>query len=568
MVGLKNTFCVLAMLLVWPVWAEDGTAEPATKVEPAEVALAKLSLHQKVGQLMILGFSGTEHKTSLERVLPKFQPGAIIAFGRNVKSMRQISQLNRQSQSQVQKLNGLPLFIMVDQEGGAVARVKTKPPMPSALAIGSTGDNEVAGQMGRLMGNLLTTLGFNFNLAPVLDVADPKRLNFIGNRAFGGEPQAVSKMASAFSSGLAAAKIIPTAKHFPGHGGLTQDSHKKTPSKLMSLEELEASDLIPFKDFSELEIPSSIMVAHVAFPHIDQSGLPAAFSPVIINDLLREKLKYDGLVITDDIEMLGAEFAGSVGERAIKAIEAGCDMVMVAWSPKRQSDAFDALVGAVKDGRLTEERLNTSVLRIIRAKLKIDKQPAQLSRGGFKSKVDAQLIALRELTRKIHRSNYLKSAAEVLPANNDLSEAQSFVVFTSDGTFFNEFKKGTSNPTKLFRLTPKSLKEVESQMAGNAEALGIYYATGTATARKLNSIPRNIAARMYVVNATYPGAIENPDRFRAVVQMNSLEPESGLWLAETLFTKPPPTPELTLPPDDLREPSSSPKEEDDQASNY
>jgi hypothetical protein len=140
-------------------------------------------------------------------------------------------------------------------------------------------------------------------------------------------------------------------------------------------------------------------------------------------------------------------------------------------------------------------------------------------------------------------------------------------VFTSDSSFYSEFQKGTKNPSKLVRLTPATLKDVESELTNSPDALGIYYATGTATARKLNSIPREVAARLYVINGTFPGAVETPERFRAVIHLNSLDPQSGLWLAESLFNREPaPVPELTAPPDDLREPATSGME-DDQARN-
>lgn len=532
---------------------------PPPKVEPAQETLGKLSLKQKIGQLMILGFSGADFRHSLKQVLTTFQPGAVIAFGRNVKSMVQVADLNRRAQSHAQSLNKLPLFIMVDQEGGTVARIRTRPPMPSALALGQTGDPELVRSVGQLMGELLATLGFNFNLAPVLDMSDPNRPSFIGNRAFGSDPALVTKMTSAFSQGLLEAHVVPTAKHFPGHGGITQDSHKKTPTKLQSLEELEASDLIPFKGFANLGPSSAVMVSHVAYPNIDDSSLPAAFSSTLIMDLLKTKLSYEGLVITDDLEMQGAEIAGGVGERAIKAIEAGCDMVMVAWSPKRQAAAQAALLSAVKSGRLTEERINASVLKIIRVKQKLKSLTPSDTLKEFKPKLEASLAALREVSRKVHRHNFLKSSADEMPEDSGFSGEQPFVVFTSEPGFFRHFKKGTHNPTELFRLTPQSLKNVKNKLANNKDLLGIYYATGTVTSRALNSLPRDLQARMYVINATYPGAIENPDQFRAVIQLNSLEPESGFWLAESLFLKPTPPPS-TKSPSELREPTAAPKD--------
>jgi beta-N-acetylhexosaminidase len=530
----------------------------AGKAAGEKALLDKLTLPQKIGQLMILGFSGTQYRQSLAKMMPKLQPGAVIIFSRNIKSMPQIAELNREAQVYSQKLTGLPLFVMVDQEGGAVARIKTKPPLPSALALGETKDPELVKEVGRLVGDLMNTLGFNFNLAPVLDIGNPKRKSFIGNRAFGGDPQAVSDMAMAFSMGLADAKVVPTAKHFPGHGGLVQDSHKKTPNKLLSYDELEKGDLVPFKQFIGMNVPSAVMVAHVAFPHIDESGLPAAFSPILITDILRGKLAYDGLVITDDIEMQGAEFAGSVGERAIKAIEAGCDMVMVAWSPKRQWAALKAIHAAVKSGRITEERINASVLRVIRAKMKLALgAPATAPAGpaDLKAKLETHLGSLREVTRKVHRQNFQKSAKS-LSTDSGFPPDQPFVIFSSDGNFYAQFKRTALGPARFVPLTPKSINKIEAELAASPDAVGVFYATGSVTTRKLNSLSRDFQRRMIVVNATYPGAVENPENYRAVLQMNSLEPESGFWLAEAIFPKPNLKAVEELPEEGEREPSA------------
>lgn len=509
--------------------------------EKISATVAKMTLAQKVGQLFILGFPGTTFPGSVKGLLDEFQPGALIIFSRNIVDFPQIQAMNQASQAYSRKLNGVPLFIMLDQEGGAVARIKTSPPVPSALAMGETDDATLVKEVGRVMGGVLHTLGFNMNLAPVLDLGNARRRSFIANRAFASDPGKVTEMSMAFSNGLIESELIPTAKHFPGHGGLVQDSHKSTPIKLSTLEDLEKNELTPFKEFTRLKAPAAIMVAHVAYPNVDPSGLPAAFSSKIIGEILRQNMSFEGLVITDDIEMMGANTAGSVGERAIKAIEAGCDMVMVAWSPARQKRAVIEILKAVKSGRISQDRINQSVRRILRAKF--FHNPSDDSEIG-PTLLAEQLTELKSITHKIHRANFEKSFSKYSAPQSLYGEDQPVVIFSSDDLFVREFQAvAPHNPVQALRLTPRSLASVERVLRADPDRVAIYYATGTRTALKLNELPRDQRQRLIVINGAYPGAIEDPSSFRYMIDLNSPDPTSARWLAEKLFQDPQPAPE-------------------------
>jgi len=531
---------------------EHDTTE--TKVETVDQAIARMSLEQKVGQLFVLGYAGSDWTPRLYRTLKSFKPGALIAFGRNVKSLYSISEINRNAQVWSMDTLGIPIFTMVDQEGGSVARIKTQPPTPSALALGQLGDESLTRSVGLVTGEILFSLGFNFNLAPVLDLSDPRQKNFIGNRSFGNQPDNVAAQVGSYIAGLAQANVIGTGKHFPGHGGITQDSHKKTPVKLSTLDELMQSDLIPFKRFSKLEVPAALMVAHVAFPNIDPSNVPASFSHILITDVLRRQIGFNGLVITDDIEMLGAESVGSIEERAIHAIEAGCDMVMVAWSPKRQARALRGVLRAVKSGRISQERLTQSLRRIVEYKLRLkskvslDPLPPDELRLALTSKFDN----LREITRKINRANFSKSLDQYFALAGSIPPEKEILVFSADRFFYNSLAETITNPLKLIPLNVRSLKGVASAMARHSDSLGVYYVTGQVTARALDALDSSVKSRLIVVNATYPGSVSTSSKYWAVIEPSSLDPTLGRWLGEGFFKG-------LLREPEIRKPSNTPE---------
>lgn len=493
---------------------------------------AELSLDQKVGQVFIFGYPSASLTDSGARLLSQLKPGGLIAFGRHIRSLEQIGRLNQQLQKLARAQSSPPLLLMVDQEGGTVSRIRLSVPLPSALALGRLSDDSLVEKYGFQTGELLKSLGFQMNLAPVLDLSDPNSKTFIGNRSFGGDANYVSHISTVYAKGLAKAGIIPTAKHFPGHGGLSADSHHDFPRKLASISELENEDLLPFREFDKIPFAKAIMIGHVSLPNADPSDLPATFSHYILNDLLRDKIGFSGIAITDDVEMSGASVAGTLGERVVKAFEAGSDMIMVAGGPRSQVRAFEALKAAVLSGRISSERLDQSVNRILKAKAHI--KPVYFSRD--KSLRSAR--ALASLSSQIAEHNFEKAAEPFDSLRGFHNSGQSYLLLSSDARFYSAFQDRIPKNTRLLRLTPKSLEGVTHSLRQHPEAIVIYYASGLQTARWLQSVPTNEKSRLIVINTNHSAAVENQAQFKAVFNINTPAPESGAWLAEFLSFKP------------------------------
>ena len=241
--------------------------------------IRSMPLEKQVGQLFIFGFTGSNIEKSLKRKINSFSPGAIIVFGRNIKTLKQIRDLNSKAQKLAMENSKIPLLIAVDQEGGQVIRIKTSPSLPSPKTLALTNNDPLVQEVGYVTGRLMVNLGFNMNLAPVVDISEPHQVDFLGNRSFSHKKEVVNKMSIAFSKGLINAGILPTAKHFPGHGGVKADSHLSTPYKQITLTELLFNDLQPYKQMQNQRIPFAIMASHISYPLIDYSKRPASLSP-------------------------------------------------------------------------------------------------------------------------------------------------------------------------------------------------------------------------------------------------------------------------------------------------
>jgi len=520
--------------------------------------LDRLSLEQKVGQVFIFGFPGVTTERHLGKMIRLYQPGGIIVFGRNIKTAYQIAKLNRKAQKISLEKTGVPLLISVDQEGGKVIRIKTSPPLPSALSIGLTENPNLAQKAGFFTGQLLYSLGFNMNLAPVLDVKDGTKKSFLGTRSFGQDPEIVSKMGTAFALGLKKAGILPTAKHFPGHGGVITDSHKKTPVKFESLEELMAHDISPFRSFNKIIGNPAVMVAHISFPSIDPSDVPATFSPILIGEILRKKLKFDGLVITDDIEMAGSAQIGSIEERAIRTLEAGVDMIMVAWSRRAQRRAYRAVLNAVKEGRISEQRLNESLRRILQAKLNYAnfQVPKKIKLRGLKKALKDP--NLRRVSNEISRLNFKRAAKKTRKKRKGtaLPTAKKFLVFSASTRFYKSFRRALlAGKASFYRLSKFRKHPYRYLFSRFPKALGIFYVTGGQTARIANRLPEEIAARTILVNSDSPAKITDPKKFLAVVTVGSRHPDLGRMTVEFL--------ESIAGQEDVRDPAGNLQEPDD-----
>ena len=510
---------------------------PAPDVEQR---LKSLSLEAKVSQLFIVGFMGQRIEQGLSDTIKARMPGAIIVFGRNIKSAEQVSNLCYSAQIASFDAVGLPLLIAVDQEGGNVIRIHTAPPLPSALAFGSTHDPKLVREAGLGTGRLLRSLGFNMNLAPVMDVTDPTRDKFIGTRTFGNDPQLVTDLSAAFADGLQTSGVLPTAKHFPGHGGLNEDSHLGTPTKLDSLAEMTKRDLVPFTEAARSTSPPAMMIAHVAYPKLDPSGLPATFSKPIVTDLLRKKLGFDGIVVTDDIEMAGASAIRDPPERAVRAIEAGADLVMIGWNKRLQRSLRAAVLAAVKNGRIAESRIDESVRRLLRAKARFAsfERPTRPDKKAIVDALDDE--TLRGIFSRTLRSTFDRASAQVDRAYFNERPNSPVLVFSGTESFFRSFKDGLDEgrATRFYRLDAEGSVHVDRIMRMNPEALGVFYVTGTRSAALANALSDDVASRMVLVNTEAGSALIKPKKFRQVVDVAFRHAAAGGLTAKTFFPAP------------------------------
>lgn len=268
--------------------------------------------------------------------------------------------------------SGIPLFISIDQEGGRVKRIKQGiTDFPGNMAFGVVEDKELMNDAARILGIQLRLLGVNMNLAPVLDVNNNPRNPVINTRSFGSDPDIVSMMGIAYIKGLQDSKCISVGKHFPGHGDTDKDSHITLPEISYNIERLQKVEFIPFVEAINEEV-ECIMTAHISFPSILNNNLPATLSDKFLNEILRKKMKFNGLIITDDLEMKAISEMMNIGEAAVKSIKAGADIVLISSHGNDLKKVARAIKEAVKSGYLSQERIDISVKRIIEMKLRYD----------------------------------------------------------------------------------------------------------------------------------------------------------------------------------------------------
>lgn len=362
--------CVPLALLLLAATASPAAQDSVSGRAPAPVEnlLRGLSLEQKVGQLLMVGFGGRRMEPAITSLLRNLHVGSVVLYSRNISSTSQVARLLDDIRAAMSE--EVPPFLAVDQEGGNVVRLKRDVMvLPGAMALGATGDEVLAFLAGQAVATDLRLVGFNMNLAPVLDLNRDPRNPVINVRALGDEPQAVSRLGSYLLLGQQLADVATVAKHFPGHGTTSRDSHYSLPVVNLDRRQLLELDLVPFRQAIAAGL-DAVMVAHVQVPHLDPSGTPASLSRVVIGDLLRRQLGFTGVVITDDLEMHAVADNYGVGRAAVKAFLAGSDIIMVIWTPARKREVYQALLQAVRDGTISRRRLDASVRRILRLKWK------------------------------------------------------------------------------------------------------------------------------------------------------------------------------------------------------
>jgi beta-N-acetylhexosaminidase len=351
-----------------------------------------MDLRVKVGQLFFVGFDGVADGPALRDYLGELRPGGLIHFARNIESVEQVAALNA-ALYDASKASGCPVpFISVDQEGGRVSRLrKILPALPSAAQLVPMGEARIRAY-GRALGEALAVLGFNADFAPVVDLSSPGAANGIGDRSFGEDAAQVVRCARAFIAGLSDAGVVSWVKHFPGLGATELDSHIGLPVCAREPTEMWERDLLPFRECAD--DAAGVMIAHVHCPPFDPGApVAASLSRAVVTGLLRSRMGYEGIALTDDLEM-GAVAGPPPEELAIATLEAGSDMIMWCNSEAKARDAYRGVLDAVRSGRVPEARIDRSVERILAAKARfaID---ASVARGSARAR-EAALTNLQE----------------------------------------------------------------------------------------------------------------------------------------------------------------------------
>lgn len=359
---------------------EDGKEGEDTdweKEQKIRTWMDTLTWEQKIGQLFVVRpdaleieaeASGTQEGTTaavqvtktMKAMLQKYPVGGICQFRENIVDPEQLKQFNED----LQQVSSIPLFLAVDEEGGIVARLANHkafdlPKYESAASVGASGNQQDANEMGKTIGTYLVEYGFNMDFAPDADVNTNPDNPVIGSRAFSSDAKTAADMAAAAAEGFRKVGILPTLKHFPGHGDTAEDSHTALAVTQKTREELQSCELLPFTSDTGMH---AVMVGHIAVPNVTGDMTPASLSAELIALLPDAK---ETLLITDSLEMQAISETYSSGEAAVLALEAGCDLLLM---PVDLSEAYDAVWKAVQDGRISKERIEESLVKIFRYK--------------------------------------------------------------------------------------------------------------------------------------------------------------------------------------------------------
>ncbi len=352
--------------------------EEAAIMGMASDILKNMTLEEKIGQLFMVNlelldnsegnyYEHTKITKEMKKNLEKYHVGGVILFSRNISTTEQTTKLI----TKLQANSKVPLFISVDEEGGEVARIANNDNMrttkfPTMEEVGAMADKEYAYNMGATIGKEIKELGFNLDFAPVADVKTNELNTEIGNRSFGDDPKLVSDMVVQVVKGLQDQGISATLKHFPGHGDASEDSHEGAVDVENDINRLRQVELVPFKAGIKAGV-DMIMVSHISVSKVTGTIEPASLSSLVMKDMLRTEMGFDGIIITDAMDMKAITDYCDAGEAAVTCILSGADICLM---PEDLETAYNAVLEAVENGTITEKRLNESVTRILELKIK------------------------------------------------------------------------------------------------------------------------------------------------------------------------------------------------------
>lgn len=359
--------------------------------------VSRLTFQEKLGQMMLVGFEGTHVNDRVRDLILKYKVGGFILYRKNFNTYEDMLNLIKDLK-ELNKSNKVPLFIAIDQEGGRVNRMpKELLNLPSANKIAKTGDIEIAKETASITGTILHESGINMDFAPVLDIKRFKDGHAIGDRAFGEDVDTVTKFGIATMHEIQNKYVISVVKHFPGHGLTEKDSHFFLPVVDKSLDEIEKEDIVPFKRAIR-EGADAIMVGHIVISAVSRT-MPASLSRKFIGKYLRERLKFNGLVITDDLKMRAIRFMYGYKLAIRQAFTSGSDIIMFRFSPKDEKNAIEQAYSMARSGIIKEHRVNRSVRRILRIKEKYGISDEQELNGVDIERINERVKNIRDIAQ-------------------------------------------------------------------------------------------------------------------------------------------------------------------------
>ena len=357
-----------------------------------------MELREKIGQMVMTGFQGAEATPELMHLIDEYKVANIILFSYNVVTTEQITKECRKLHKHIKEATGHPAFISVDQEGGVVTRLPREAcNVPGAMLIGATGKEAYAYRAGYITGTVLKAAGFNMDLAPVLDVNNNPDNPVIGTRSYGSDAYLVERFGCNMMEGLKDAGVMPTVKHFPGHGDTAVDSHLGLPVIDKNEDQLMELELIPFISAVKKGAPC-VMTSHILFPKLESEPVPATMSKAILTGLLRNKLGFHGIIITDCLEMGAIMNRYGTAKGAVEAVKAGAQLLCISHTPKLVMEAIEKIEEAVLSGEIPVRLIDEAVSNILKYKQQyradlIGGPPAPSHREGFKQEIEDMLLA-------------------------------------------------------------------------------------------------------------------------------------------------------------------------------
>ncbi len=389
----RITFLFLCLAVLAPSLAQADSS--------ASDPVASMSLEHKVAQMFMVTLHGRVMTESGADFIRKWQPGGVVLFAENAGNPSDVTKLTNDFQQTITAAGGPPMFISTDQEGNTVARLTDGfTVFPNPLLTTAAGE-EMAYRVGQATAEELRAVGINMNLAPVADLETNLNNPVIHHRSYGSHPEVTGKIVAQLVRGMQSLGVMATAKHFPGHGETDQDSHGTLPILDISKERLLSLETVPFR-YAEAAGVASIMVAHIWFPAVDPVEVPSSISHNVVTGLLRDEMGFNGLIMTDAMDMNAVDMTVNYQESMVMAVQAGIDLMTMGpgFGTETTEKAMQAVVDAVRSGRIPESRIDESVRRIIAAKARygiLDWQPLDPATAAQRVNLDAHTQLVDEL---------------------------------------------------------------------------------------------------------------------------------------------------------------------------